>query len=97
MKLRALRDVDLRSLDVETFDGGSIPPAYEPPIYKGPEPSANIEDAKIYTGACHCGAVKMKLKTRGLVGGGCEEVRECSCRVCSRVCFSFPRIYLIEG
>jgi hypothetical protein len=61
---------------------------YEPPVYEGPELSARIINAKIYTEACHCGAVKLMLKTKGLMGEGSEEIKECSCDICLRVCIS---------
>lgn len=47
------------------YDGKKLPPPYEPVTYKGPEPTAKIEDAKIYTGSCHCGAVTLAMKVKG--------------------------------
>lgn len=67
-QIRALRtpSIYLPDLEIDTYDGGSIPPPYKSPVYTGPEPGAEIENTKILTGACHCGAVRVCLKTRGL-------------------------------
>src|SRR5690242_282477 len=37
-----------------SFNGEALGSPYEPPKYVGPEPTANIENAKIYHGSCHC-------------------------------------------
>ncbi|TVY31309.1 Centromere protein V, partial [Lachnellula subtilissima] len=60
---RTLNDLDIWSLPTQTLDGKSLEPSYKPAPFTGPEPTAKIEDSKIYTGGCHCGNVTMALKT----------------------------------
>jgi hypothetical protein len=75
-------------------DGATHKPFYAPPILRGPEPPAEIENSKLYTGSCHCGAVRMALKNRGpLIQEaapvaeeiGPEVIGECDCSICARV------------
>ncbi|KUJ17179.1 uncharacterized protein LY89DRAFT_685108 [Mollisia scopiformis] len=84
INVRTLQDVDLWALEVNKYDGCAIAPAYEAPKYKGPEPTAEIENAKTYTGSCHCGAVTMALKTKEPLSGGSEHIQECNCSICAR-------------
>lgn len=77
IQARTLQDLHLPSLEIMKYDGKNLPPLYEPAEYKGPEPTAEIEDAKIYTGSCHCGAITMAMKIKGgLSGEGLGEVHE---------------------
>jgi hypothetical protein len=62
-----------------------LEPTWTPHPFKGPEPTAEIENAKIYTGSCHCGNVTMALKTKGPLNEGHEYIQGCTCSICSRV------------
>lgn len=68
-----------------SFDGKALEPFYEPRPFTGPDPTAEIEKSKIYTGGCHCGNVTMALKTKGPISGGHEDIQECNCSICMRV------------
>lgn len=85
MQARALQDVDLWSLKANKYDGAANEPLYKPPAFTGPEPPAEIESSKMYTGSCHCGAVTLALKTRGPHSEEVEVIGECDCSICARV------------
>lgn len=70
---------------MKRLDGASLGTPYQPPIYTGPEPTAEIENAKTYHGSCHCGAVTLALKTVPLDKEYPEKVLECNCSICERV------------
>jgi len=46
-----------------------------------PNPNSVIENAKVYTGGCHCGAVSVAIKTKPLPE---VELREDNCSICQR-------------
>lgn len=75
------------------FDGKDLTPAYKTPKYKGPEPepTTEVEDGKLYTGSCHCGAVTLAVKVKTL-NKDYKPVTECNCSICGRVRIisSFP-------
>ena len=56
-----------------------------PPVFSGPEPSAEVEGGKIYTGSCHCRAVTIALKEKPLDDTYTGLVQECMCSICQRV------------
>ncbi|KAI8963813.1 glutathione-dependent formaldehyde-activating enzyme [Daldinia sp. FL1419] len=58
---------------------------YKVPQFTGPEPKAVIEGAKVYTGSCHCGAVKVAVKTKPLDKSSTETIMECNCSICNRM------------
>ncbi|KAF3061925.1 hypothetical protein GL218_04093 [Daldinia childiae] len=58
---------------------------YKTPKFTGPEPKAVIEGGKVYTGSCHCGAVKVALKTKPLDKTSTETIMECNCSICNRM------------
>lgn len=75
------------------YDGAKLDPQYEHPKFKGFFPSAQIENGKIYKGACHCGAATMAMKVQGsLVGTSADNVyiQECNCSICIRVRLPLP-------
>lgn len=78
----------------DRFDGknlGTIP--YTAPEYTGPEPTAEIEGAKLYKGSCHCGAATACIKIKPLDSTYPDRITECNCSNCQRVSsFSFLRI-----
>ncbi|KAE9363755.1 hypothetical protein N431DRAFT_497541 [Stipitochalara longipes BDJ] len=81
---RTIRGLDLWSLKTATYDGKALEPAYSPHSFKGTEPTAEIENAKIYYGSCHCGNVTLELKTKGPLNEGHEYIQECNCSICTR-------------
>ena len=96
---RPITDCLFSPLPRNSFDGASLPPAYQPPEYTGPEPTAEIEGAKLYTGSCHCGAVRVALKSKPLDKTYDESILDCSCSHCRKVRplslpLSFPFLHL---
>ncbi|KAL7627550.1 hypothetical protein AAE478_001743 [Parahypoxylon ruwenzoriense] len=77
--------VDVWKLEKKPLDGKSWPPLYEPAKYTGTEPKAEIEGGKLYTGSCHCGAVKVALKSKPLDKASTERISECNCSICGRI------------
>jgi hypothetical protein len=67
------------------YDGKALEPAYTPHSFKGHKPVAEIENAKIYTGSCHCGNVTLALKAKGPLIEGHEYIQGCNSSICSRV------------
>ncbi|KAI1210860.1 glutathione-dependent formaldehyde-activating enzyme [Annulohypoxylon truncatum] len=76
--------VDVWTVERGHIDGKSFGKPYEPPKFSGPEPTAVIEGGKIYTGSCHCGAVKVALKSKPLDKSSSERIMECNCSICNR-------------
>lgn len=66
------------------INGQSFGTPYEPPKYTGPEPKA-VEGGKLYTGSCHCGAVKVAMNTLPLDKNSTQNCRECNCSICNKV------------
>ncbi|KAI1484352.1 glutathione-dependent formaldehyde-activating enzyme [Biscogniauxia mediterranea] len=98
VNLRVIQNLDIWGLSIRINDGASVPPAYTPPEFKGPEPPANVEGGKIYTGSCHCGAVTLAVKVKPLDStyqGSTfqEKVVECDCSICIRnaYCWIYPK------
>lgn len=90
---RTLQDVNLWDLEVNQYKGADLEPAYMPLKFTGPEPTAEIEGAKIYTGGCHCGAVTIALKTKPLPELA-DGIKECNCSICARkaTIFVYPDV-----
>ncbi|KAI0597784.1 hypothetical protein F4775DRAFT_218447 [Biscogniauxia sp. FL1348] len=77
--------VDVWTLDITPGrDASSFPPAYEPVKYTGPEPAADVPGGKVYTGSCHCGAVRVALKSKPLDKTYEGLISECNCSHCYR-------------
>ena len=55
---------------------------YSLPAFEGALPDFEHQDAKLYKGACHCGAVRIAVKSPPLPG---VEVKEDNCSICARV------------
>lgn len=74
------------SLDIHLWDGfNKMLPLYVPPTIPGPYIDTELEDGlKLYSGNCHCGAVRYTLKSKPLEE---IEVVSCNCSLCSRVRF----------
>lgn len=85
VNVRALQELKIWDLEVKEFDGKSIPPPYQPAPFDGPELTAEVENGVVYHGACHCGAVKVAVKTKGPLDKTYKErVVDCNCSVCQR-------------
>ncbi|KAI1461379.1 glutathione-dependent formaldehyde-activating enzyme [Annulohypoxylon moriforme] len=76
--------VDVWTIERNHIDGKSFRAPYKRPQYTGPEPTAAIEGGKIYTGSCHCGAVKVALKSKPLDKSFSDSIVECNCSICNR-------------
>ncbi|ORY63161.1 glutathione-dependent formaldehyde-activating enzyme [Pseudomassariella vexata] len=85
VNVRAIQNLNVWSLELRPIDGAAIPPTYEPPKFTGPEPSADIEGGKTYNGSCHCGVVKLALKTKPLDKDFDANIAECNCSICGRL------------
>lgn len=48
------------------YDGAATPPAYRPPVFTGKEPEVEVEGGQILLGNCHCGGVRLAIKTKPL-------------------------------
>ncbi|KAI1386358.1 glutathione-dependent formaldehyde-activating enzyme [Hypoxylon trugodes] len=75
---------DVWTLETKTLDGKSYRKPYEPAKFTGPEPEAATEGAKIYTGSCHCGAIRLALKMKPLDKTSDERIMDCNCSICNR-------------
>lgn len=93
--------VDVWKIETEQVDGKSFRGSYEAPKFTGPEPKAEIEGGKLYTGSCHCGAVRVALKSKPLDKSSTEKIVECNCSICNRhgVVWLYPKKdqVVIEG
>lgn len=68
-----------------------MPPPAAPHAFTGALPAARIEGARLYTGSCHCGAVRLALKSEPLDKTyRATRIVECVCSICQRVCLSSP-------
>ncbi|KAI2469389.1 glutathione-dependent formaldehyde-activating enzyme [Annulohypoxylon bovei var. microspora] len=76
--------VDVWEIERNPIDGKAFRAPYEPPKFTGPEPTAVIEGGKLYTGSCHCGAVKVALKSKPLDKSFTEKILDCNCSICNR-------------
>ncbi|KAJ7510697.1 glutathione-dependent formaldehyde-activating enzyme [Mycena galericulata] len=79
INIRTLADLDFMALPVITSNGAATEPPYEvpEPLHNtGPVP----EGTTVYTGNCHCGAVRYTL----LSPEPLTSAMECNCSICSR-------------
>ncbi|KAI0171878.1 glutathione-dependent formaldehyde-activating enzyme [Hypoxylon sp. FL1284] len=92
---QTIRSVNARSIQhgqgidvwkVEKFpiNGQTLGPAYVPPRYTGPEPKDIIEGGRLYTGSCHCGALRVAFRSKPLDKSSAERIIECNCSICIR-------------
>ena len=87
-KARALVDFDLWSIKVlpSQYDTLGREPQYVSSEFTGTPLEATGSEAT-YTGACHCGAVTIALKTKKALDDNTpENISECDCSICARVC-----------
>ncbi|XXG98559.1 hypothetical protein Hte_004884 [Hypoxylon texense] len=76
--------LDVWKVDKFFIDGKSFGTPYEPAKYTGPEPRGVVEGGKLYTGSCHCGAVKVAFNSKPLDKASAEKCLECNCSICNR-------------
>ncbi|KAB5572065.1 Mss4-like protein [Coniochaeta sp. 2T2.1] len=84
VNVRAIQGLNIWKLDINKYEGKKNGPPYTPPEYDGPEPTADIEGAKLYTGSCHCGAVTACIKIKPLDSTYPDRIAECNCSNCQR-------------
>ncbi|OTB08104.1 hypothetical protein M426DRAFT_19254 [Hypoxylon sp. CI-4A] len=76
--------VDVWKIETTPIDGRSFGEPFDPPKWTGPEPTADVEGGKLYTGSCHCGAIKVAFKTKPLDKNSPEKMAECNCSICMK-------------
>lgn len=72
-----LNDVDIKTLQIKTFNGADIGEKYVPPSHPT---AAKVAGLKTYKGNCHCGNFKFSIKIPEV-----KKVRSCNCSICTRV------------
>ncbi|OLN81447.1 Centromere protein V 2 [Colletotrichum chlorophyti] len=82
-RIRALQGINTWQLEKQPYDGAALGQKYVPPTHNGPLPAA-IDDCKLYTGSCHCGAVTLALMSKPLDETFGGTTAECNCSVCVR-------------
>ncbi|KAH8912192.1 glutathione-dependent formaldehyde-activating enzyme [Coniochaeta sp. PMI_546] len=87
INVRTIQDMDISKLEIKVFEGKDYGTPYTPPVYEGPEPTAEVEGAKLYTGSCHCGAVTACIKTKPLDTTFPDRIAECNCSNCQRAAY----------
>ncbi|KAJ7248474.1 Mss4-like protein, partial [Mycena rebaudengoi] len=75
---RALTDADTFALEESPFDGAALKPAYEVPEPLAVDPMNDT--MQVYTGNCHCGAIKYAVQKDSPV----TTAVECNCSICYR-------------
>ncbi|KAI1456347.1 Mss4-like protein [Annulohypoxylon moriforme] len=83
VNIRAFQNINVWDLSTKLIDGlGSS--TWSPPGFTGSEPPADIENAKVYTGGCHCGAITLALKSKPINSTYKANLLECDCSICTR-------------
>ncbi|KAH8652126.1 glutathione-dependent formaldehyde-activating enzyme [Xylariales sp. PMI_506] len=92
---------DIWDMNTNELNGALWGGPYAAPEYTGPEPKMKAEDDHLYTGSCHCGAVKVAVNSKPLDKTFSEPVYECNCSGCIRAAGSciYPHMdqVVIEG
>ncbi|MCJ1457697.1 hypothetical protein MMC28_008066 [Mycoblastus sanguinarius] len=91
INVRALEDVDFDQLEITSYDGATLEPAYNPP--NGPRSILGSDHAttQIYGASCHCGKVTFEVTSKPLQD---IEVTQCNCSICSRKISRSQNAYL---
>ncbi|KAI1776846.1 glutathione-dependent formaldehyde-activating enzyme [Hypoxylon cercidicola] len=76
--------LDVWKVEKNFINGKSFGAPYEPYKITGPEPEGVVEGGKLYTGSCHCGAVRVAFKAKPLDKTSTETLMECNCSICQR-------------
>ncbi|OHW91626.1 glutathione-dependent formaldehyde-activating enzyme [Colletotrichum incanum] len=84
LNVRSIQDLDIVGLERKPFDGAGWGSKYEPPAHKGPNPTAEVEGGKLYTGSCHCGAVTVAVISKLIDETYEDTIIECNCSICER-------------
>lgn len=71
--------VDVDKLEISTTDRAKVEPVYQPFVLTEDQKPEIPEGQKLYTGSCHCQAIKYTVVSEEL-----KEVRTCNCSFCSR-------------
>ncbi|KAK1965142.1 glutathione-dependent formaldehyde-activating enzyme [Colletotrichum sublineola] len=84
LNARSIQDLDIVGLEKIPVNGASWGSKYEVPAHKGPNPTAEIEGGKLYTGGCHCGAVTVAVMSKPIDETYEDSIIECNCSICVR-------------
>ncbi|ETS82747.1 hypothetical protein PFICI_04623 [Pestalotiopsis fici W106-1] len=87
LNARTIQDLDIWSLELKSMNGGAYGAPYEPAKFTGTIPEAEVEGSRVYTGGCHCGAVRLAVRSRPLDETYDDRVIECNCSICGRLTF----------
>ncbi|KAK9774782.1 putative CENP-V/GFA domain-containing protein [Seiridium cardinale] len=101
LNVRAIQDLDVWSLDTMAMDGASFGAPFEPAKFTGKLPEAELEGSSPFYGSCHCGAIKIAMKSPPLDETYDDRVIECNCSICGRygTTWVYPRkeFVAVEG
>jgi len=80
--VRSLDGVDVTTINAIEYKGSELGDPYDRPQYEAAELKKDLKDGqKIYTGSCHCGAVKVGVRTKPFSE---QTAIECNCSLCNR-------------
>jgi hypothetical protein len=82
LNARSIQKLNPWELERKPLDGAGWGNPYQAPKYTGPEPTAEIENGRIYHGSCHCGAVTLAVKSLPLDKDYPDTALECACSIC---------------
>ncbi|KAG9648347.1 hypothetical protein KCU95_g11032, partial [Aureobasidium melanogenum] len=71
--------VDVDNLEISTTDRAKVEPVYQPFVLPEDQRPHIPDGQKLYTGSCHCQAIKYTVVCEEI-----KEVRTCNCSFCSR-------------
>lgn len=91
LNAHAIQGIDTWKLELTPFDGAALGDKYVEPKYSGPQPE-EVEGGKVYTGSCHCGAVKVALASKPIDASFPDKIGKCNCSICERVTLISPRL-----
>ncbi|OLN88316.1 Centromere protein V 1 [Colletotrichum chlorophyti] len=81
---RSIQGLEIFGMARKPFDGAAFGAKYVPRPHKGPNPTAAVEDGKLYTGGCHCGAVTVAVVSKPIDETYSDVLIECNCSICER-------------
>lgn len=98
LNARTIQDLDIWSLETTSHDGAAYGTPYETAKFTGTIPDTEVEGSKVYTGGCHCGAVRLAVRSRPLDETFDDRVIECNCSICGRygAIWFYPRKELVS-
>ncbi|KAH8655354.1 Mss4-like protein [Xylariales sp. PMI_506] len=79
INIRTLQGIDIWGVEIGVSNGKAYPSQYESPTFTGIEPAAELEGGQVYTGSCHCGAVRLAVKSKPLNENYTDMVIDCNC------------------